>query len=79
MTAGGDAMFQAMIWVGAGLTLLGVAALIWCVLRAVRIRRAHLSEDRSRAALMQLLPVNLGATLLSALGLMAVVIGVILA
>jgi hypothetical protein len=72
-------MFQVMIWAGAGLTLVGLAALIWCILRAIRIRRAQLPEDELRAALMRLLPVNLGAMFLSMIGLMLVVIGVILA
>ena len=71
-------MYQVMIWAGAGLTLAGLAALIWCILRAIRIRRANLPEDRLRAALMRLLPVNLGAMFLSVFGLMLVVIGVIL-
>ena len=71
-------MYQVMIWAGAGLTLAGLVALIWCILRAIRIRRANLPEDRLRAALMRLLPVNLGAMFLSVIGLMLVVIGVIL-
>ena len=71
-------MYQVMIWAGAGLTLAGLAALIWCILSAIRIRRENLSEDRLRAALMRLLPVNLGAMFLSVFGLMLVVIGVIL-
>ncbi|MFV0514187.1 MAG: hypothetical protein ACK5MY_11240 [Jhaorihella sp.] len=71
-------MFDAMIWTGTALTLLGLVILVWCILRAARVRRAQLPDDELRAALMALLPVNLGALLLSAVGLMLVVLGVIL-
>lgn len=71
-------MYEAMIWAGTVLTLVGVAALGWCVLRAAGIRRAGLGDADLRRALMALLPVNLGALFVSALGLMLVVIGAIL-
>ena len=71
-------MFQVMIWAGAGLTLAGLVALIWCILGAIRIRRENLPEDQLRTALMRLVPVNMGAMFLSVIGLMLVVIGVIL-
>lgn len=71
-------MYDAMIWTGTALTLLGVGILAWCILRAAGIRRAKLPDEELRAALMALLPINLGALLLSAIGLMLVVLGVIL-
>ncbi len=71
-------MFEIMIWAGTAVTLLGLAGLIWCVIRANRVRRQTLAEDDLKQALMALLPLNLGSLLLSAIGLMLVVIGVIL-
>lgn len=71
-------MYESMIWAGAGMTLLGVGILLWCILHAARVWRARLGENELRAALMALLPVNLGAVFLSAIGLMLVVLGIIL-
>ncbi len=71
-------MFEVMIWAGTGLTLLGIGGLIWCVLRANRIRRQKLKDEALRAALMAILPYNLGSLLCSAVGLILVVIGIML-
>lgn len=68
-----------LIWAGAALTLAGLAGLAICIRRALALRRARLSDAETRAALARLLPLNLGALLLSAFGLMLVVTGVILA
>lgn len=71
-------MYEMMIWAGTGLTLLGLAGLVWCIIRANKVRRAKPSEEELRDALGALLPVNLAAMFLSAIGLMLVVIGIIL-
>ena len=68
----------ALIWIGAALTLAGVGLLVWCVIDAARARRAGLPDDALRARLQRVVVVNLGALMLSALGLMAVVIGILL-
>lgn len=68
-----------LIWIGAGLTLFGVAGLVWCILLALRARRAGLDEVAMKAALQRVVVLNLGALALSGLGLMLVVVGVILA
>jgi heme exporter protein D len=67
-----------LIWIGAGLTLLGVLGLVWSAVIVVRARRAGLDEAALRARMGQALPLNVGALLLSLLGLMCVVVGVIL-
>jgi hypothetical protein len=67
-----------MIWIGAALTLLGVALLIWCVMEGVKARRSGLEGDALRSRLQRVIAVNLGALMLSALGLMAVVVGILL-
>lgn len=63
---------------GTVLTLAGVALLLWCVLLAVRAKRSGLPEAQMKAALQKVVALNLGALAISALGLMAVVIGLIL-
>jgi hypothetical protein len=69
---------QALIWAGAALTLLGVAGLVYCVLRALKARRAGLPDDALRAELQRVVLINLGALGLSFLGLMLVVLGIFL-
>jgi hypothetical protein len=69
---------QALIWAGAALTLLGVAGLVYCVLRALKARRAGLPDDALRAELQRVVLINLGALGVSFLGLMLVVLGIFL-
>lgn len=72
-------MFEIMIWAGAAVSVLGLAGLVWCIIRVARARRAGLNEDELRAEVQAVLPLNLAALFLSVIGLMFVVIGVILA
>ena len=69
---------QALIWIGAVITLAGVAGVLWCVIRVARAKRANLADDELRAELAGVLPVNLAALLVSAIGLMCVVVGILL-
>jgi hypothetical protein len=71
-------MMAMLIWIGAGLSLLGLVGILWSLVSVIRARRAGLDEDQLRARLGRILPVNLGALLLSVLGLMTVVVGIIL-
>ncbi|RMC36700.1 hypothetical protein C9E81_07540 [Paracoccus alkanivorans] len=71
-------MFDMLVWGGAALTLVGLAALIWCIVTAIRIRRAELDENMLRARMQGILAVNMVALVISALGLMTVVLGVML-
>jgi hypothetical protein len=63
---------------GVVLTLAGVAMLFWCVWLAVRAKRSGLPDAQMKAALQRVVALNLGALALSALGLMAVVVALIL-
>ena len=72
-----EARLELLIWGGAAATLVGVAALIWCIVAALRARRAELSDAELRKQLQHMLPVNLGALFLSAAGLILVVVGVL--
>ncbi|MCI5097659.1 MAG: hypothetical protein MRY77_15185 [Rhodobacteraceae bacterium] len=71
-------MFDALVFVGAGLSLLGLLGLVWCILRVTAAKRKKLSDEELRAAVQAVLPYNLGALLLSVLGLMLVVVGIFL-
>jgi hypothetical protein len=67
-----------LVWGGALLTLVGFGGIVYSIIAVVRARRAGLDDAGLRARLTAILPVNIGALVLSMLGLMAVVIGVIL-
>ncbi|MFK7754574.1 MAG: hypothetical protein AB8B51_18750 [Sedimentitalea sp.] len=71
-------MFDVMIWVGAAISLVGLAGLLWCIFRVWNAKRAKLADEEMRATLQSVVPVNMGALFLSVIGLMLVVIGVIL-
>ena len=68
-----------VIWIGAVLTLAGVAGLVWCIVLALKAKRSGLADAAMKAALQRVVALNLGALALSGLGLMLVVVGVILA
>ncbi len=67
-----------LIWIGALLTLIGVGTLMYCIRAAANARKAGLDDDAMRNALQRLVAWNMAALGLSALGLMAVVIGLTL-
>jgi hypothetical protein len=69
---------QILIWIGVGLTLLGVALLFWCILQVVRARKSATSDEELRAKIQRVVALNLGALALSVLGLMIVVLGIFL-
>ena len=70
---------EILIWIGTVFTLAGVAGLVWCILLATRARRAGLPDDALRGRLQRVVTLNLGALAVSALGLMLVVAGILLA
>lgn len=67
-----------LIWGGTALTMMGVLALLWCIILAMRARKSALPEDQIKAQLQRVVVLNLGALAVSALGLIVVVVGVIL-
>lgn len=69
-------MFEILIWVGAGLSLLGLAGLVWCIIRVARARKTITDDEELRAAVQAVLPYNLGALFLSVIGLMVVILGI---
>jgi len=67
-----------IVWIGALLTAIGLAGLVYCIAIAAQARRSGLEGAAMEARLRRLVAVNLGALALSAIGLMTVVLGVIL-
>ena len=71
-------IFDALVWGGAALTLSGLALLMWCIWRVVAAKRGGASDQDMRDILAKIVPLNLGALALSALGLMCVIFGLFL-
>ena len=69
---------ELMVWIGAALALAGLGGIAGSVVMVVRARRAGLDDAGLRARLARALPVNVGALLLSILGLLLVLVGVLL-
>lgn len=67
-----------LIWSGAGVSLVGVLGLMWCILQAMQAKRANLPDDQMRARLQRIVFWNMGALFVSAIGLMMVVTGIML-
>jgi hypothetical protein len=69
---------DALIWIGAALSLLGIAGLMWCIVLALRARNSGLAEEEISKSLQKVVVYNMGALGVSALGLMTVVLGIFL-
>ncbi|MEY8837992.1 hypothetical protein AB9K41_03015 [Cribrihabitans sp. XS_ASV171] len=69
-------MFEAMIWIGAALSVAGLTGLVWSIVKVAKARRAKMSDENLRAAVQAVLPWNLGALFLSVIGLMLVMVGI---
>ena len=65
-----------LIWTGAALALLGVALLIYCIIAALKAKKLGGTDIRAR--LQKVVALNLVALMISAIGLGAVTIGIIL-
>lgn len=69
---------ESLIWVGALVSLLGVAGLFWCIVIAAKARKAKLGDEEMKARLQKVVAINMAALFLSAIGLMMVVVGIFL-
>lgn len=79
MESNATSVFDIIIWSGAGLSLLGLLGLVWCIMRVSRAKRAMLDDDAMRKVIQSAMPVNLAALFLSVIGLMMVIVGIFLA
>ena len=69
---------QLLAPIGLLLTVAGLGGLLWCILQGLSIRRAALPPDEVHARLHRMLAINLGSVGLAALGLAALVAGLLL-
>ncbi len=67
-----------LVGIGAAISMIGIAGLIWCVLLALKARQSGASEDILRSRLQRVVLLNMAALGVSALGLMVVVTGILL-
>ena len=71
-------IWNILIWGGAGLTVLGLLTLVWCILTVISARRAATDDETLRRVMQRVTAVNMAALAASVLGLMLVVLGIIL-
>ncbi|HHI69533.1 MAG TPA: hypothetical protein ENJ91_00915 [Rhodobacteraceae bacterium] len=67
-----------LIWAGAGVSLVGMIGIFYCILMAINAKRAKLPEEEMRARLQKVVALNMGALMFSMIGLMMVVVGIVL-
>ena len=67
-----------VIGLGAGITLIGLGLLVWCIVKVAAAKRAGLPDDAMRARLQSVVALNLIAMGISGLGLMIVIVGIVL-
>ncbi|MGR3662838.1 MAG: hypothetical protein ACU0CA_16905 [Paracoccaceae bacterium] len=67
-----------LIWPGAVVSFIGVIGLVYCIRMAAKAKNDDLDDAAMKARLHQLVAMNMGALAVSAMGLMAVVIGILL-
>jgi hypothetical protein len=69
---------EALVWIGAGLSLLGLAGVVWSIVTVARAKGRKLPDDALREVMRRTLPWNIGALFVSVLGLMTVMVGLAL-
>ena len=69
---------EILIWIGSILSLLGLVGLLWCIKTVLRAKKAAVSDEELRMSLQKVVPFNMAALFLSAIGLMLVILGIIL-
>lgn len=67
-----------LIWSGAAISLAGIATLFYCIFRVVQAKRAGLSDSELKSRLKPIVAINIAALMVSALGLICVILGIIL-
>lgn len=67
-----------LIWIGAAVSVAGLFGLGYCILRVLKAKRSGLEDEELRAAVAKVVPMNLGALMLSVIGLMMVIVGIFL-
>jgi hypothetical protein len=68
----------ALVYVGTALALIGMMTLVYCIWAALSAKRAGLADAELRTRLQRIVTINMGALLISVLGLISVVMGIFL-
>ena len=69
---------EILIWIGSILSLLGLVGLFWCIRTVLRAKKTASSDEELRVSLQKVVPLNMAALFLSAIGLMLVILGILL-
>lgn len=69
---------ELVVILGAVISVIGLVGIVFSIIQVRRAKREATNDDELRAKIQAALPLNLGAFLLSVLGLMCVVVGVLL-
>ncbi len=69
---------EILVWIGSILSLLGLVGLFWCIKTVLLAKKAAVSDEELRMNLKKVVPFNMAALFLSAIGLMLVILGIML-
>lgn len=69
---------ELLIGLGAVISVVGIVGIVLSILKVRRAKRDATNDEELKAKIQAAMPLNLGSFLLSVLGLMCVVVGVIL-
>ena len=69
---------EILIWIGSILSILGLIGLLWCIKTVIKAKKLAGSDEELRTSLQKVVPLNMAALFLSAIGLMLVVLGIML-
>jgi len=67
-----------LIWIGSILSILGLIGLFWCIKTVLKAKKLAASDEELSISLQKVVPLNMAALFLSAIGLMLVVLGIML-
>ena len=71
-------IWDGLIWGGTALTVVGLAALCWCIVTAARAKASGKDDEAMRQVMRRVVTVNMAALAASVFGLMFVVLGIML-
>ena len=69
---------EILIWIGSILSILGLIGLLWCIKTMIKAKKLADSDEELRTSLQKVVPLNMAALFLSAIGLMLVILGIML-
>ena len=69
---------EILIWIGSILSILGLVGLFWFIKTVLTAKKNATSDQQLRDSLQKIVPLNMAALFLSAIGLMLVILGIIL-